>query len=280
MRTSEVSQKVVMGEGYGKMLWDRVVKKIEELGAIVVFGTDVARAFLRYGVRFSLVVEQMYHVGVRSFSTTVLSGLFVGAIMAIQINLQLKDFGAQTFLGGLSTSVTIRNVGPVLIAFILSGKVGAYTSAELGSMQVTEQMNAIRCLGMDPIRYLILPRLLAVVLSSFLLLVVGLMLTIGGGILISSLDLGINPVNYAQNIPRLVSGWSVGTGILKSFIFGNLIALIACYRGYNTSGGSAGVGKTVRQTAVETLVAIIVTDVAMSQIMTLLRNVLGGLLQW
>lgn len=254
----------------------KLIQKIEELGAATIFSLDVGKALLQNGVRPAQVIDQMYAVGVRSIPTTLLAGSFVGAIMAIQINLQLKDFGAQAFLGGLSTSVTIRNVGPVLIAFILSGKVGAYTSAELGTMQVTEQMSALRCLGMDPIRYLILPRLVAVVLSSFLLLIVGLMLTIGGGTLISSWDLGINPVNYVQNIPRFVSWWSVGTGVVKSFAFGNLIGVIACYRGYTTKGGSEGVGRTVRQTAVETLVAIIVADVAISQVASLLRDLFGG----
>src|SRR5688572_5132905 len=106
---------------------------VHEIGAMALFAGEAARTLVRHGVRFSQIVDQMYAVGVRSFSTTVVAGAFVGAIMAIQINLQLRDFGAQAFLGGLSTSVTIRNVGPVLIAFILSGKVGAYTSAELGT---------------------------------------------------------------------------------------------------------------------------------------------------
>lgn len=245
---------------------------IEEIGATVVFSLDAAKALLQGGVRPRAVLEQMYAVGVRSLPTTLLAGGFVGAIMAIQINLQLRDFGAQAFLGGLSTSVTIRNVGPVLIAFILSGKVGAYTSAELGTMQVTDQMNAIRCLGMDPMRYLILPRMVAVVLSSFLLLIVGLMFTIGGGALISSLDLGINPVNYVTNIPSLVTWWSVGTGVVKSFAFGNLIGIIACYKGYTAKGGAVGVGKTVRNTAVETLVAIIIADFVLSQASALLHQ--------
>jgi len=141
-------------------------RAIEDLGGTVLFAGDVLRALFSGGLRASAVLEQMVAVGVRSIPTVIVSGLFVGAIMAIQTNLQLRDYGAQGFLGGLSTSVTIRNVGPVLIAFLLSGKVGAYTSAELGTMQVTEQMSAIRCLGADPIRYIILPRMVAVVISS------------------------------------------------------------------------------------------------------------------
>jgi len=220
-------------------------------------------------------VNQMYEVGVRSASTTMVAGGFVGAIMAIQINIQLRDFGAQAFLGGLATSVTIRNVGPVLIAFILSGKVGAYTSAELGTMVVTDQISAIRCLGADPMRYLILPRMCAVVLSSFFLLIVGLMMSIGGGVLVSSLHLGINVLNYTGDIPRFVQWWSVATGVVKSFVFGLIIAVIACYRGYHTKGGAVGVGKTVKSCAVQTLVCIIIADVTISSISAFTYGMMG-----
>lgn len=246
-----------------------------EIGGTVLFGWNSFVAFWRHGVQVSQVTDQMYNVGVKSLSTTIFSGLFVGAIMAIQINLQLRDFGAQGFLGGLSTSTTIRNVGPVLIAFILSGKVGAYTSAELGTMRVTDQVDAIRCLGTDPVTYLILPRLVAVTLSSFLLLIVGLLMTILGGILISSFHLGINFLLYTANIPTFVSSWSVTTGFVKSFVFGNLIGVIACYRGYHTTGGALGVGSTVRRTAVATLVCIIIADFAISSLSTFLYQFLG-----
>jgi phospholipid/cholesterol/gamma-HCH transport system permease protein len=245
---------------------------LSEMGAILLFGLQALKSFFRFGVRWRAVVDQMYAVGVRSLFTTVTTGLFVGAIMAIQLDLQLKDFGAQMFLGGLSASVTIRNVGPVLIAFILSGKVGAYTSAELGTMQVTDQINAIRCLGADPIRYLVVPRMLAVVVTSFLLLIVGLVMAIGGGALIASLQLGVNETSFLANIPRIVSWWSVGTGVVKSFVFGAIIAVICCYQGYHTRGGSVGVGETVKRTAVQTLVSIIVADFALSSLASALRD--------
>jgi phospholipid/cholesterol/gamma-HCH transport system permease protein len=166
-------------------------------------------------------------------------------------------------------------VGPVLIAFILSGKVGAYTSAELGTMRVTDQVDAIRCLGTDPVAYLILPRLFAVTVSSFLLLIVGLLMTILGGMLISAFHLGINIILYTTNIPNFVSGWSIAIGVVKSFVFGNLIGVISCYRGYYTTGGAMGVGATVRQTAVATLVCIIIADFTLSCLSTFLYDLLG-----
>lgn len=248
---------------------------ITELGALVLFASESLAIFLRRGVKVRAVIHQMYHVGVGSLSVTVFAGLFVGAILAMQINVQLRDFGAQGFLGGLSTSTCIRNVGPVLIGFLLSGKVGAYTSAELGTMKVTEQLNAIRCLGTNPLEYIILPRMIAVVISSFLLLIVGLMLTIAGGVSLSALVLGVNPVNYIQNIPHVVSGWSIGVGVLKSFVFGLLIAVISCYKGYTATGGALGVGETVKSTSVFTLVAIVVADFSVSLFVSFVQDFVG-----
>jgi len=236
------------------------VRSVSELGAILLFFWRVLQTWRREGIFVTQVIDQIYAVGVRSLSTTLISGIFVGAIMAVQINLQLVGFGAQGFLGGLATSVTIRDVGPVVIAFMLSGKVGAYTSAELGTMRVTEQMDAVRCLGANPLQCIILPRMVAVVISSALLLIIGLMVGILGGILISSLQLGMNAANYVQNIPQIVSGWSVGIGLVKSFILGLIIAVICCYHGYHAEGGAVGVGETVKKTAVQTLVCIIVAD--------------------
>jgi len=245
-----------------------------EVGRMYLFAAEMLRIFLKKGTSFSQVVDQMYQVGVSSLGITVISGAFVGAIMAIQINLQLVDFGAQNYLGGLSTSVTIRNVGPVLIAFMLAGKVGAFTAAELGTMRVTSQMDAIRCLGADPIEYLILPRMVAVVLSSFCLLIIGLMVAIAGGAGISGWTLGISFDEYVNNIPHIVSFWSVGTGIVKSFILGLLIGVVCCYHGYHTKGGAVGVGVSVKKTAVQTLVLIILSEFCISCLSSLLYQVM------
>jgi len=248
---------------------------LKELGGTTLFAFETFGFLLRRGIRFSQFLDQMVIAGVRSLPITLIVALFVGAIMAIEINIQLKDFGAQGFLGGLATSTTIRNVGPVLIAFMLSAKVGAYTSAELGTMRVTEQIDAIRCLGVNPVQYLIVPRMAAIVVSSFLLLVIGLMVSIGGGILISNFALGVNALNYITNIPTVVTYWSVGIGLIKSFVFGALISVICCYRGYYTTGGAQGVGKTVKSTAVRTLVCIIVADFSFSLASDFLYDLFG-----
>lgn len=243
-----------------------------KVGSIALFYFESVRLLLRKGVKASAVIEQMYYSGVHSLSTTVMAGVFVGAIMAIQINLQLRDFGAQSFLGGVSASTTLRDVGPVLIAFMLSGKVGAYTSAEIATMRVTDQVDAIRCLGVDPLEFLVLPRLVAVVFSSFLLLAIGLVMSLMGGMLISAVQLGVNVDAYLTNMTALVTPWSVALGLIKSFVFGNVIALVACYEGYHASSGSEGVGMSVKRAAVTTLVWILVFNYAISVVASALYD--------
>jgi len=246
---------------------------ISKIGSLTLFGAKTLTLFLRHGTSRRQFFDQMYACGVRSLPVTVTTGLFVGAIMALQIHSQLRDFGAESYLGGLATSVTVRNVGPVLIAFLLAAKVGAYTSAELATMQVTDQISALRCLGVDPVRYLVVPRMAAVTVSSFLLLIVGLITTVVGGALVAALQLDINAIGFLSGIPTLVTPWSLGTGLVKSLVFGMLLSVICCYHGYYATGGSAGVGRTVQSTAVWSLVAIIVADFAIS---SLANSFFGG----
>ncbi|MBY0371810.1 ABC transporter permease [bacterium] len=249
---------------------------ISEVGSVAQFGFRSFAQFFRHGTSRRHLIEQVFATGVRSVSTTLTAGIFVGAIMALQIHEQLRDFGAESYLGGLSTSVTVRNVGPVLIAFLLAAKVGAYTSAELAAMQVTDQINALKCLGVDPIRYLVVPRMIAVVVSSFLLLILGLMTTVLGGVLFSAWNLGVNPITFLSNIPALVTYWSLGVGVMKSLVFGILLSVICCYHGYFARGGSEGVGQTVQKTAVWSMVAIVVANYLVSSFGNAVQALLGG----
>jgi phospholipid/cholesterol/gamma-HCH transport system permease protein len=192
--------------------------------------------------------------------TTGLAGFFVGGIMAVQFTLQMIEFGALGYLGGLSTSGTIREVGPLLIAFMLAGKVGAYTSAELGTMRVTEQIDAIRCLGADPLQEVIVPRFLAIVVSSFFLLGLGLVMSVGGGMLMGAVIAGVNYEEYLRHIPTIVEFSSILTGLLKCLVFAIVLATVCTFKGYTATGGAKGVGLAVVGTAVTTMIGIVVAD--------------------
>lgn len=242
----------------------KILAIFEELGRGVLFLGDVLEVIRKKGIKWRSVAEQTLKVTEQSLLTTAQAGFFVGAITTIQFTLQVKEFGALGYLGGLATSGTIREVGPLLIAFMLSGKVGAFTSAELGTMRVTEQIDAIRCLGANPIQEIILPRFLGIVISSFFLLFVGLFMSIFGGLLLGLVFSGINPEEYVRHIPTIVTAWSIGSGLFKCFVFACVLASVCTFKGYTASGGAKGVGRAVVQTAVATMVGIVLADWATS----------------
>lgn len=233
---------------------------LDELGRTMMFLGDVIRTFFVRPCRFKDVIDQTWSVTMESMPTTAMAGFFVGAITAVQFAMQMKDFGALGYLGGLATSGTIREVGPLLIGFMLAGKVGAYTSAELGTMRVTEQIDAIRCLGADPLQELILPRFMAIVISSFFLLGTGLFMSIGGGALVGYGFAGVYPEEYVRHIPTLLAIPSVLSGLFKCGVFAVVLATVCTYRGYTTTGGAKGVGRAVVTTAVTTMMSIVVMD--------------------
>jgi phospholipid/cholesterol/gamma-HCH transport system permease protein len=231
-----------------------------DVGAGLIFLKELVITFKKRPCSTAQVADQVLRVTWQSLPTTAMAGFFVGGIMAIQFALQVQVYDALGYLGGLATSATIREIGPLLIAFMLSGKVGAFTSAELGTMRVTEQIDAIRCLGADPLQEVVLPRFLGIIISSFFLLLAGLMMSIFGGALIGGVFADINFEEYMRHIPQMVSGWSLFIGLLKCLTFALLLATICTYKGYTASGGAKGVGRAVVETAVATMVGIVVMD--------------------
>ncbi len=236
------------------------IKVCDEVGNAFLFFTEIIKTLLFRPCRKSLVLEQIWHVTVESFATTAMAGFFVGAIMAVQFTMQMKEFGALGYLGGLATSGTFREVGPLLIAFMLSGKIGAFTSAELGTMRVTEQIDAIRCLGANPMQEIILPRFLGIIISSFFLLFLGLVMSVFGGMFLGYFLAGVNPEEYVRHIPTIITGPSIATGLVKCFTFAVVLATICTQKGFYTVGGAKGVGRAVVSTAVTTMIAIVVMD--------------------
>lgn len=247
-----------------------------DIGGCLLFFKEIMRTLFFKACHREDFFDQVWKVTMQSLLTTALAGFFVGAIMTVQFTLQMNEFGALGFLGGLATSGTIREVGPLLIAFMLSGKVGAYTSAELGTMRVTEQIDAIRCLGADPMQEMILPRFLGIVVSSFFLLTAGLIMSIFGGMLMGLLFAGVNFEEYLRHVPTIVSLASVFSGILKCFVFALVLATICTYKGYTVTGGAKGVGLAVVKTAVATMVCIVIADWLTTFLLDLVMRVVLG----
>ena len=238
----------------------RVSGGVAELGRHCLFLKSVVQTVSFKAVPRHAIMEQIWSVTSQSALTTAASGFFVGAIMAVQFTLQLQNFGAMGFLGGLATSATVREVGPLLMAFLLAGKIGAFTSAELGTMRVTEQIDAVRCLGADPIAELIMPRFLGILLASFFLLILGIVGSVLGGVFLGEFLAGVSWQEYLRHIPRIVRGFSIFSGTVKCGVFSLILATICTYRGYFASGGAKGVGMAVIKTAVSTMIAVVIAD--------------------
>jgi phospholipid/cholesterol/gamma-HCH transport system permease protein len=247
-----------------------------DVGGCVDFVLGLARSLRRARCTFSEIAEQTWRVTIQSLLTTASAGFFVGAIMAVQFTMQIKTFGALGYLGGLATSSTVREVGPLLIAFLLSGKIGAFTAAELGTMRVTEQLDAIRCLGADPMTEIVVPRFFGIIISSFFLLSAGLLTSVLGGALVAALFANINFDEYLRHVPTIVSSVSVASGLFKCLVFALVLASVCTYKGFTASGGAKGVGRNVVATAVMTMIGIVIADWLTSSISQSMLHLLGG----
>lgn len=232
----------------------------EEMGRIIIFVKEIMSLTTAGGLESKAFFEQLWKVTLQSLPTTIMAGFFVGAVMTVQFTLQMKAFDALSYLGGLATSGTFREIGPLLIGFMLCGKVGAFTAAELGTMRITEQFDAIKCLGSDPIKEVILPRFWAIICSAFFLFVGGLVASVFGGLLMGVFFANVSPEEYLRYIPRFLILPSILSGFFKSFVFSLTLAALCTFKGFYVSGGAKGVGRAVVSTAVTTMIALVFLD--------------------
>ncbi|MBI4042198.1 MAG: ABC transporter permease [Deltaproteobacteria bacterium] len=246
------------------------------IGKISLFTLQLFRILFRKEVQRQAVFKQMSEVTLHSLPITAVAGIFVGGIFALQFAAQMKGFGADGYIGGANTSAIVRNVGPLLVAFMLAGKIGAYTTAELGTMRVTDQIDALSTLGLSPLVYLIAPRFLAILAAAILLLIFSFFISTLGGMVICHLAAGINFYQYASKVPEILNFWSILNGVAKSAVFGLLIAAISCYFGYTASGGARGVGTAVNTTAVTIVVSLVVANYWVTSLIHSLAAIFGG----
>jgi len=206
------------------------------------------------------IFEQMCFVGVKSLIIVIFVALFTGIVIAMQTAPQLSSLGAVIYVAGLVAVSITRELGPVLTGLVIAGRSGAAMAAELGTMSVTEQVEALESMALNPIRFLVVPRFLALVIMLPCLTILADVMGIIGGWLIGVFNLGINSSLYMDTTFRFLTTKDVMTGIVKSFVFGAIIALIGCYYGLHTSGGAEGVGKATTTSIVTSFILIILAD--------------------
>lgn len=252
------------------------LKVFHEFGGTWLFFIRILKTALNTQGNKKAIIEQIVEVTQRSLATVLFAGLFIGAILVIQFQVMLQRFDAAILLGGLNTSATIREVGPLIISFLLAGKIGAFTTAELANMRVTEQIDAIECLGTKPIQYLIVPRFFAIILASVLLLAGGLAFSVAGSIAIATTTGGMNFYQYISSIPRFADGWTLFEGLFRCILFSTIVATVCTYKGFSANGGARGVGRAVTESAIYTNVYIILANFGSSSVLEWIHYMIWG----
>jgi phospholipid/cholesterol/gamma-HCH transport system permease protein len=213
------------------------------------------------------IIAQMDSIGVGSMPIVVLTGFFTGCVLALQSVTALKRFGAVSETGSLVSLSMVKELGPVLTGLMVSGRNASGMASELGSMKVTEQIDAMRALGTDPIRKLVTPRIVATVFMLFFLTIVSDTFGIGGGTLVSTTLLGLNIHTFLSSTYRSLEYGNVVEGLTKPLFSGFIISTVGCYFGMKTTGGTQGVGRATTQAVVVSSVLIIVVDFLISRLM-------------
>lgn len=222
---------VTVGE-YVRMVWQTIKVTIERPPAL------------------KLILKQLYNIGVASLAVVSITGFFTGLVLAAQSFYQLADKGMATVTGLMVGKAMMTELGPVLTAFMVTGRVGAAMCAEIGTMQVSEQIDALHTMSVNPLRYIVAPRLLAGSIMMPFLTIYSVIIGILGGYLISVFYFGMAPESYFDCMPMHLTLFDFFSGIVKAFFFGILIMTISCFKGMNTSGGAEGVGRTTTNSVV------------------------------
>ena len=248
----------------------RVRDAVCEVGDLATFaGRLFGWLFTRFAPRETLA-PCFYQIGVRSVPVVVVTGAFIGMVLAVQTHGQFSLMHMETRLGSVINVSLVKELGPVLAATMLAGRVGSAVAAELGTMRVTEQIDALKCLGANPIHYLVVPRFLACFLLIPLLTSIADFVGVVAGAVVCVDFLGVDGHFYWYHSRNFVDGWDIFCGVFKSFFFGAAIAIISCHRGFNCRQGAEGVGRAATESFVFSFIAILGLDFLLG---VFLRNI-------
>jgi phospholipid/cholesterol/gamma-HCH transport system permease protein len=253
-------------EGTQRYLRDSVIW----YGGLGLLAIQVARNLALPPHYFALVARQIDIIGVRSTAVALTAALFTGMVLALQTAVNMARFGAENYVGPVVALSILRELGPVLTAILVGGKVASGITAELGSMKVTEQIDAMRALGVNYVKRLIVPRLMAALVVFPLVTVLADFVGLLGGMIVSVFDRDVDPYLYWNTIAYWVVIRDFLTGLLKSLVFGLLITLIGCYNGLATEGGTEGLGRATTDTVVEVAMAVIISDFFLTKLLLIL----------
>ncbi len=224
--------------------------------------------------KWRLLGPQLYSVGVASIPVVAITGAFIGMVLALEGYLEFESLGQEGRLGGIINISVTKQIGPVLAAVMVAGRVGGALAAELGTMRVTEQLDALRVMAADPIPHLVVPRVVACIVMTPILTIYSDLLGVLGGYFVTVQIYGVSSWDYWNFTQSFVGWWEPFSGLVKSVFFGASIGLIACYNGFHSRPGAAGVGRAATDAFVQSFLAIIVINLLLAKLLNALHMII------
>src|SRR5689334_6475337 len=272
MTTLNLSQQETVEPARPNLL-ERMYRRFEQvllyLGEISDLAGQVIQQAWRGPIEKPLVMAQFEQIGFKSLSIVGITSLFIGMVLALQTAYSLADFGGKLFIGKVVSLSLIRELAPVLMSLMVGGRVGAGMTAEIGTMKVTEQIDALRALATNPVRKLVVPKVLATTLMFPLLTIISCFIGIVGGLVIAVASLHLSANFYLRSVIETVKYNDLASGVGKTFFFGFAIGLIGCFNGLRTSGGADGVGRATTVTVVSGAITVLIMDFFLTKLFLL-----------
>ncbi len=256
--------------------WHAILHAILETGEIATFGAGSLRLFFSRPFRFSELIAHMEFVGNKSVGIIILTGTFTGMALALQIYLGFSKVNATSLVGPTVALGICRELGPVLTGLIVAARAGGAMAARIGSMRVTEQIDALEVMGVDPRQYLVSPRLIAAILTMPLLTGIFDMTGIGGSYFLCIKVLDMDAALFWDRTALWLDPYHINEGLFKAAVFGLFFAVICTYRGYKTEGGASGVGSATNRGVVSSMVLIIILDYFLTNLLNMFYKLRGG----
>jgi phospholipid/cholesterol/gamma-HCH transport system permease protein len=250
-------------------LGDNFLRFLVYLGELAELISETTGSILRGRIRWNLTLWQILEVGYRSQLVVIITGAFTGAVLSAQIFFQFKSLGMESAIGPVVTLALLRELGPVLTGLMIAGRVGAAMSAEIGTMNVTQQIDALRALAVHPVDYLIVPRTLAMMISMPLLIAECAFFGIFAGYFTAVRFLGVSGSYYINNLLKFTNLEDLFMAVFKGVVFGILIVFISCHQGLNAKGGAVGVGRGTTEAVVISSLAILIINFFLTMLLNI-----------
>ncbi len=249
------------------LIGSTVISFSSSIGVFVLFLTKAIRALLTNRLSFKKLISYMYSIGVESINIVVLTGTSTGMVFALQTYIGFQRVGGEQFLGAVVALGMIRELGPVLTGLMITGRAGSAIAAEIGTMNITEQLDALRTLQINIYQYLVVPRIIGSIIILPCMAIIAMMCGIVGGYIIAVHVLGLSPEDYTTSIRNFVELSDIKGGLIKSSVFGLILSWVGTYKGYYTKGGARGVGIATTQSVVLSSSLILISNYFLTKLL-------------